>query len=226
MKAKYMSYIATISIGLYFLTACSFKDNPKDIKVTGADGKTYSTYQEACRAGDFDAAWSFIDILDNMVSSNLDKYDRYQQEYVSAYINARDYVFNSEVQFLLSLGNDDASDRIVYLLNSLPIKGKRLEEGHEGDDARTSIVDGSLFDKNFAWFCESVNSFNNKCRQIMELCITQKNKYLAEKIIRLVKETPTSSESYAFRYVVHYTNDDINAVKKMFDEAVKSGAFN
>jgi hypothetical protein len=114
----------------------------------------------------------------------------------------------------------------VYLLNSLPIKGKRLEEGHEGDDARTSIVDGSLFDKNFAWFCESVNSFNNKCRQIMELCITQKNKYLAEKIIRLVKETPTSSESYASRYVVHYTNDDINAVKKMFDEAVKSGAFN
>ena len=59
----------------------------------------------------------------------------------------------------------------------------------------------------------------------MELCITQNNKYLADQIVKLVKETPTSSESSGFDYVVHYTNDDIEEVKKMYDEAIESGSF-
>jgi hypothetical protein len=188
------------------MTACKWGT---ENSVTGSDGTVYNSYQSACRNGDFDAAWAFVDKLEAQ-SMEFDMNDRYIQQNVSAYTSARDFVFNSEVQILFSNGSTEASDRVVYLLNSLPIKGKRLAEGYKGTDAMTTIVDGSSFNKDFAWYCESVNSYNNKCRQIMELCISQNNKYLADKIVKLVKETPTSNESSGFDYVVHYTNTDIH----------------
>jgi len=104
----------------------------------------------------------------------------------------------------------------------LPQKGKKLPEGHEGTDARTSICDQSAYNKDFAWYCETIYSYNEKCRQIMELCVNQKNKYLADKIVKLVKKRPTSE---GFTPVVKYTDEDIDEVRKMYDDAVESAAF-
>jgi len=225
---KNFNYYFFCGIALIMLAACgssSSKNEEEKITVTGANGKEYTSYQEACRAEDFEAALKFVDKYETQAREK-DEYDRYISENVEAYQAARDFVFNAESQYLLAIGSTEASDRVVFLLNSLPKKGKALQEGYEGTDASTAIVDGSSFNKDFAWYCESVNSYNNKCRQIIELCISQNNKYLADKIVKLVKETPTSNKGSAFEYVVHYTNTDINEVKKMYDEAVKSGAFN
>lgn len=230
---KKLSVLSTALLALLLLTACgsggdksNSNDNSKDEYKSNSNGNSkdeYKTYQEACNAQDFEAAWSFVYELENK-SMELDEYERYIQQKVNAYTSARDFVFNAEVQLLLSNGSKEASDRVLYLLNSLPMKGNRLEEGYEGTDARTSIVDGSSFNKDFAWYCESVNSYNKKCRQIMELCVSQNNKYLADKIVKLVKETPSSNKGHGFDYVVHYSNNDINEVKKMYDDAIASGA--
>lgn len=196
------------------------------ITVEGADGKEYESYQEACRAGDFDAAWSYVEKLENTAMTKLDKYDRYYREYVDAYINARDFVFNSEVQVLISMKNDDASDRVLYLLNSLQMKGTELPEGYVGEDACMEIVDGACRTRDFAWYCESVNSFNKKCIQTMELSISSGNKYLADKVLNMVKKTPISEKKGYHEYEVRYSNKDKEKIKKLYDEAVKSGAFN
>ena len=206
-------------IGLAMFTLCGCKPT-----VTGKDGQEYTSYQEACRAGDFEAALIFVDKLEQETVER-DKYDRYIPENIERYTSARDYVFYAEVQLLMADGSQEASDRIIFLLNSLPQKGTKLPEGHEGTDARTTICDGSSFNKDFAWFCETIYSYNDKCRQIMELCINQKNKYLAEKIVKLVKKRPTSSEVETYEYVVNYTDEDIDAIKKMFDDAVAAGDF-
>lgn len=223
-KMKRMVKLTTCSLGLISIVACGGKSN--SLKVTGADGKVYNSYQAACRAGDFEAALEFVDNLE-ATAMEVDKYNQYFQQNVSAYTSARDYVFNAEVQYLLADGSTEASNRVLFLLNSLPIKGKRLEEGHEGWDAIPELVGSGTRNRDFAWYCESVNSYNEKCRKIMELCISQGNKYLADKVLYLVKETPTSSQAnYSYDYIVHYTEEDKAAIKKMYDEAVKSGTFN
>lgn len=198
------------------------KDKEEKITVTGINGKEYTSYQEACRAEDFEAALKFVDKYETQAMEK-DKYDRYISENVEAYQAARDFVFNSESQYLLAIGSTEASDRVVFLLNSLPKKGKALQEGYEGTDARTSIVDQSSFNKDFAWYCDYVYSFNSKCIQIMELCISQNNKYLADKIVGFVKETPTSEKSGGFEYTVHYTNNDKLSIQEMYNEAINSG---
>lgn len=219
-----MRYLIGIFSFMFFIVAvsCSSAGSSKDGEKKGKE--TYKTYQEACNAQDFEAAWNFVYELENK-SMELDEYDRFIQKNVNSYLAARDYVFNAEVQFLMANGSAEASDRVLFLLNSLPMKGNRLEEGYEGTDARTSIVDGSSFNKDFAWYCESVNSYNSKCLKIMELCIARKNKDLADKVVDLVKETPTSTEGSGFDYVVHYTDSYKKAIKEMYDKAIESGVF-
>ena len=206
---KYLVLVAIIGLGVATLCSCS-------------DGKNY---QEACRAGDFETALKIVDKLEQK-SMELDKFKQYIPENVERYTAARDYVFNAEIQVLMSDGSEEASDRIIFLLNSLPQKGKKLPEGYEGKDAGTSICDKYLFSKDFAWYCETIYSYNEKCRQIMELCINQKNKYLADKIVKLVKKRPMSEgNDWSHYYVVKYTDEDIDEVKKMYDDAVESAVF-
>lgn len=215
--------VAIIGLSVANLCSCGSKSTSSgEGTVTSSDGKVYTNYQEACRANDFEAALTFVDKLEQEAMER-DEYNRYIPDNVERYTSARDYVFNAEVQVLMDDGSQEASDRIIFLLNSLPQKGKKLPEGHEGTDARTSICDKSAYNKDFAWYCETVYSYNEKCRQIMELCINQKNNYLAEKIVKLVKKRPTS-ENEVFP-VVKYTDEDIDEVKKMYDEAVTAGDF-
>jgi len=230
-------YLSFLGLLLTILFSCAEKKDTKpsaneteesmtegDVTEENADKKrTYKSYQAACRAEDFEEALAFVDELE-MKAMELDKYDRYISENVNAYTSARDYVFNAEVQFLLANGSKEASDRVLFLLNSLPMKGKRLEEGYEGTNARSEICDGSAYNKDFAWYCESVNSYNDKCRQIMELCIARGNKYLADKVIDLVKETPTSQDIGGFEHKVHYTDHDRVTIQKMYKQAISRGA--
>ena len=211
---KQIMIISICCFAVTMLSACSGLSNSKN----------FGTYQEACRANDYEAAWTFVDELEQEAMER-DKYDRYIPDNVERYTSARDFVFNAEVQVLMDDGSQEASDRIIFLLNSLPQKGKKLPEGHEGTDARTSICDQSSFNKDFAWYCESIYSYNEKCRQILELCIIQKNKYLAEKIVKLVKKRPTSEDTGVYDKVVVYTDEDIDAIKEKYDDAVAAGDF-
>lgn len=224
---KNLVFVAIIGLAMTAICGCSSNGSNGNKSITDVDGKKYASYQEACRDGNFEAALVFVDELEEKAMDF--EYQQYSQQAVSAYITARDYVFNSEMQYLLANGSKEASDRVLFLLNSLPIKGRRLEEGYKGTSIKTEIVDGGIgFNRDFAWYCESVNSYNEKCQRIMELCISQGNKYLADKVVRLVKETPTTSKikEYSAESIVHYTDQAKVTIQKMYDEAVASGAFN
>ena len=72
------------------------------ITVTGADGKEYTSYQEACAVNDFEAAHLYLAKMENMKAKG--------------YSNAKQYVFKKEALYLMSIGDEGAKKRIIYLL--------------------------------------------------------------------------------------------------------------
>lgn len=214
MKKTFL-LLLTLSTMMFVIACGNGSGNGND------NGSTsYATYQEACRANDFEAAWDIVGKLEDK-AFEVDEEGFYNDNNIKEYTSARDKVFNSEVQFLMAIGSAEASDRILFLLNSLPMKGKRLNEGYRDTDAGMDLR-VKAYACDFAWYCESVNSYNSKCKAIMELCISRNNKYLADKIVLLVKETPTSESDYPC-HIVHYLDTDKQIVSEMYNEALSNG---
>ena len=84
----------------FMLSAC---DNGK-IKVKGADGTEYESYQECCAAQDFQAAHLYLSKMQN------------DEDFESDYYSAKEYVFKQEALYLMSQGDEAAKKRIIYLL--------------------------------------------------------------------------------------------------------------
>lgn len=104
MKRTILIIVCTLAVIL--LNSCSGK-NDKDkkqkvnITIVGTDGSEYDSYQECCSAADFVAAHRYIDKMESQGHSTYE---------------ARNYVFREEALYLMSLGDDNAKKRIVYLL--------------------------------------------------------------------------------------------------------------
>lgn len=98
--------------GLVISTLCGC-----GIKVKGADGTEYESYQECCAANDYEAAHKFLAKIQNDDSGEYN------------YRDAKEYVFKKEALFLMSKGDDTAKKRIIYLLK---------EEG--GNDDHVSML--------------------------------------------------------------------------------------
>lgn len=130
--------------------------------VTGADGKVYDSYQAACRNQDFEAAYEWIEKNDG---NDDDK----------------DYVFNAEMLYLASLGTEEASNRIVFLLAEYQISGTPVELGAEYFDNNKTYIGAKQY-------LEGIKRFNNRCDNVLDMAIAQNNKALCNKIIKLYKE--------------------------------------
>ena len=151
---KNLILLALIGFGVATICSCGSKS------VKGADGTEYSSYQEACRHQDFVAAYDWIEKNNG---SDDDK----------------DYVFNAEMLYLTSLGTEDASNRIVYLLAEYQIPGTPVTEStsHEtqwNDDMKKYII--------------GVMRFNKRCDNIIDMAISQGNEQLCRKIIPQYKK--------------------------------------
>ena len=73
---KRIKFLSFCCIAVFLLTACgssSSKNEEEKISVTGADGKEYTSYQEACRAGDFEAAHKFLDVYMTNILRAMEK---------------------------------------------------------------------------------------------------------------------------------------------------------
>ena len=77
----------------------------KKIVIENADGVEYTSYQEACTAGDFVSAHRYID--------KMEEEDMWTG-------NAKEYVFRQEALFLMSQGAEASQQRIIYLLKQHP----------------------------------------------------------------------------------------------------------
>ena len=93
------------------------------ITVKGENGQTFESYQECCAAQDFMAAHTYLAKMENAMGEDWDK--------IREYKTAREYVFKQEFLYLMSLGDETAKKRIIFLLK---------EEGKEEKNINNHIA--------------------------------------------------------------------------------------
>lgn len=133
------------SVVVFLLSACGSsssksadnKAKEEVITVTGADGKEYTSYQEACTANDFEAAHLYLSKMENMKAKG--------------YSNAKQYVFKKEALYLMSIGDENAKRRIIYLLKE------------DGDDKEiiSMLIELAIVNDDAEFVMTLVNQYND-----------------------------------------------------------------
>lgn len=107
---KHIKFLAIFAIAFIF-AACG----EKKITVKGADGTEYESYQECCTAQDFQAAHQYLAKMQN------------DKDFKDDYDSAKDFVFKQEALYLMSLGDETAKKRIIYLLKEEGANDSRID---------------------------------------------------------------------------------------------------
>ena len=111
---KQIKFLSICCVAVFLLTACSNR-----ITVKGENGTEYESYQECCAAQDFQAAHQYLAKLENSE--------------IGGYYDAKEYVFKQEALYLMSIGDESAKKRLIYLLK---------EEG--GDNYYNNRINGHV----------------------------------------------------------------------------------
>jgi len=185
-------------IAVLAVTSCGEK------KVVGDNGKEYTSYQDACRDGDFSAAYKIIEITDGTEED-------------------KDYVFNAEMLYLASQNTEDASSRILYLLAEYHIPG--TPTAPNGEYNFDKAYDGAKK------YVEGISRYNNRCNSVLDMAIALKNEKLANGVINLMKQNVDVEEDNGTLHLFKVSskgvnNNDIDIAKKKLEEAIKDGKFN
>ena len=237
----YLFALMCITICFISCSSSSSKNEEEKISVTGADGKEYTSYQDACRAGAFDAAYSILEKKreefekfkenNQLVIKKVDKgifsddvsYDKSNQEKYDAmvknYEEGMDYVFNAEMLFLASQNTEEASNRILYLLAEYQIPGTPTAPG--------GVYQDDAYDEAKKYIA-GISRFNNRCNKVLDMAIAQKNEKLAHNVVKIMKQNVVGNDWPNIREI-HISSEsrniDIDLAKKKLEEAIKSGVF-
>lgn len=193
---KSIKLLALLTIAFIF-AACG----DKKITVKGADGTEYKSYQECCAAQDFQAAHHFLIEMQNSIS---EKHGDEKYEAKRELQKAKEEVFKQEALFLMSLGDEAANKRIIYLLK---------EEGD--DDNRIDMLIDLAIDADDEDFVKQLsNQYNRGYREeFKKICeyLTSKdshdnNDYLKSLLIR------TGNERLYFDFAVK--NNDVEFINQ------------
>lgn len=214
MKKINLLALLCLTIGFVSCGSSSSKNEEEKITVTGADGKEYTSYQQACRAGDFEAAHQFLDILHDKYFEGYGEareYDSYEVRDVrEKYHAALKAIFKQEMMFLASDGSEQAADKVVYLLTEIP------EEGSAHPDGRydwIKISENCEEAKDHTTYCKWVTNYNSLCTQILDLAISQENQYLAKKVIKMYKQNVINERAYR-----NENSDDYKVMRTWVDK--------
>ena len=121
--------LAAYCLGLFIFVACGANVSTKGISVTGSDGTVYNSYQTACSKGDFDAARDYVGKLkEQLIVVKADDDYKAERALEEAIQEAEAYVENEELQFLASMNEEQANNRIILILNQRPIDGLEAAE--------------------------------------------------------------------------------------------------
>lgn len=161
-------------------------------EVKGENGVTYTSYREACRNADFNAAHVFLDRM----KKELDK--EYSYDLNKQITEAEDFIFNNEANYLVSLNTEEANMRVIYLLNEIIVTPTPLEEW-VSDIRKLPCA-----------------RFNNRCNHILNLAISVGNQDMAKAIIPVYVEDVILDES---DHVSGYSYSSKEAAQKKYDEA-------
>lgn len=158
------------------LLSCSSgkKESAKDSETTN-----YTSYQEAARAYDFEAAHKILDQIHEDYLSNSYSDDK-KEKYESAF----DYIFNAEAMFLCSKGDEESLNRIIFLLSDIPIEGVAISENQ--------TIEGVSGEKKEAHekYVKYATRLNQKCNNLIDFSIAYRKISLAEKILPFYKGVP------------------------------------
>ena len=223
------AYIIAVIVSL---SGCS--QGVKEISIKGVDGKEYTSYQSACSNGDFDAARTYIGKMKEQRTMIDDYYARERLD--EAISEAEDYIKHEEVNYLASLNDVQANNRIVLILNQLSPEGLEAGEGtllgkHQYKLAIENFAEGHM--KDFKDYISWVGSYNSECNQLFDIAIACGNEDLAKKILYIyrkdaelsLKNEKKENGNLYYDVYAHYTNSSRDAAQQKYDEAVKSGAF-
>ena len=164
-------------------------------------------YRTAVQNGDFEEAHKILETI-----SDFDKY-----------IEAMKYIYINEIQ-TISLNDDDAEDKIVYLLSGIPTHGVRPNEG---------LIDFCYDFGEEMIYLKFVQTYNELCNTALTLALNRKNKEFAQNVIGLYKEDlqilndVRVNDTYV--YWMHsyalFSKKSINDAKKKYNDAIDTGLF-
>jgi len=119
-------------IAVVAVTSCR-----KKVVVKGENGQEYESYQECCAANDFEAAHLYL--------------AKMQNEEVEGYSAAKEYIFQKEALYLMSLGDEGAKKRIIYLLKE------------EGDDKAiiSKLIDLAIVNDDAEFVMTLINQYDD-----------------------------------------------------------------
>ncbi len=196
-----------MALGFFLMKYASKEDNSLQTGSTKFD-----SYQEACKAGDFETAHQFLNTLYDKYMEGYGDADDYQsyrvKEVREKYHAALNYIFKQEMMFCASEGSEQASDKIIYLLTEIP------EEGSPHPDGRYSWVkirEDCEDAKEHITYCKWVTNYNSLCTQIINLAISQNNEYLARKVLLMYKQNVVNEKDA-------YKDNDDYKVKRLWTD--------
>lgn len=215
MKTKtFFMYALILAIGLSFANCNGNKLGILD--TISYDGD----YKKAVKDGNFEAAHNILEKMhDDYVealgkASAEDMWERERPELANfrvvrqKYYAAIDYIYSHEITSILTNGDEQAADKIVFLLSEIPLDGD--------DSGYYSEIDLPDYQSRIAYanVCIAINKL---CDKALTLAINRQNKEFAQNIIELYKPDDSSGSN-------NYKSRD--AAKQKLEEAIKDGRLN
>ena len=210
----------------------------REITVKVDRNERYDTYKEACAANNYEAAHVFLDEYCNAYLKYLSKnpilYGDERTAAESNYYKAFDYIYNSELQYLMShLGEEECKDKIVFLLNSVPVVGEVLPEGlHDYYDVYQKGDRGNILHAYITWTVH----YNRLCNTVLTLAINRRYKSVAQTALMQYVDNVEATTGDSGTSVdgvsvdgnhgyVKYTTTDRDVAKRKYKEALQLGMF-
>ena len=220
------SSVATQSLGLF---SDVFGSSNSSISNTFG----FDNYKEALIAEDFEAAHKIL----AQAEADFERMSEYEFEkkygikhWEYSISEAKEEVFDKEVQYLAAQGTDEANKRLLVLLNTQPMEGTPRSEGQElskGEGEDYAKIDRVyLYDKGYSDYINWCGKYNAKCFQVLDIAISLDNKELAKMMVKVIKNDPgiISKRARLGKYDIyaHYTskskNEAILKYKEHFGE--------
>lgn len=215
MKTKsFFMYALLLAISLSFNNCI---DSPKGFLDSNSDE---GDYKKAVKEGDFETAHNILEsIHDDYVEAlgkacadvkkgqEIKKFKIIRKKYYAAI----DYIYSHEITSILTSEDDQAADKVVFLLSEIPLDGNV-------DGSYAPLDSDSPYNQEDVAYKNMCIVINKLCDKALTLAINRHNKEFAKNIIEHYKseyEYYGDDESKNFR-----ARDE---AKKKYEEAIKDG---
>ena len=225
MKTKtFFMYALILTIGLSFVNCNGNKLGILNTIKYGGD------YKKAVKEGDFETAHDiiekihdeYVETLGKALSEENKEIDNSLKIISKKYFAAIDYVYSNEITAILTNEDDQAANKIVFLLSEIPIDGE-CKDGEiwiMSDAIEVIGIDERRF-KNIGAYNDVCIEINKLCDKALTLAINRKNKEFAQNLIELYKHDIDTDIDDHVKFV-YKTRD---AARQKLEDAIKEGKF-